>query len=708
MLLTADNESSEHQDPRAVARHALVLWNRYITTNDAKVLNEFMARVRWLVEHKRDIGECASGWPIYQSCPEFHTSGSWLSAVSQGCGLSVLVRAYHVTRDKVLLKIIDRVAQTFIQDILDGGVSSPIGNGGTFFEEIAVYPASHKLTGCVFAILGLHDYMPLTTDARFKQIIVHSHATMHLLLDEFDSGFWTYPDLRINRLSSLSELTLQILLLETLAFHSGCSRCAMFAQRWRRYRRSIISRLCYLIADRWHACRSSLRLNVSNLSHLGELPARPERVCIALPLFPHLGGIMTVVQDIERVMRDVWGIEYLTQHVGPHSERFVVHKFGTTWTSPWNFPLVWLYVISGFAKCLSLVRHGAGYRVMLPQDAIYTGACVALAAKLAGIRTVCIDHGDLTLLNARNKALYRSERISVYATKQWPRLLRSVAQICLQFYFPSRALLARISARLVDQFLIPGVTGDGVEEICRDLGIPASRIRRYGSMVDLQRHVTVDDTTTANVRERMALPADATVIAIVCRLSPEKGLDIALESISRALFALSPQIRARLRVFIVGDGPIRRQIEADIQSRKLQQTCRMWGEASPPEVLSILCISNIFLYTSTRGAGIPMAVLEPMASCCAVIASTEPTANALLLADGRGVPVSPGDAAQTSKALVQLINDPALCRRMGILARDYVAAHHSPTNFRRVLLQATYWSDLDQLLEPKVAANPWS
>jgi glycosyltransferase involved in cell wall biosynthesis len=708
MLLTADNENSEHQDPRAVVRHALVLWNRYITANDAKVLNEFIARVRWLVEHKRDIGEHASGWPIYQYCPKSHTSGSWLSAVAQGCGLSVLVRAYQVTRDKVLLEIGDRVAQTFLQDILDGGVSSPIGDGGTFFEEIAVYPASHELTGFVFALFGLHDYMALTNDARFKRLIAHSHATMHLLLDEFDSGFWTYPDLRTNRLSSHSELTLQIMLLETLAFHSGCDHCSTFAQRWHSYRGSIVSRLCYLIADRWHFCRSSLRRKVSKIFHPVELPVRPEPVCIALPLFPHLGGIMTVVQDIDRVMRDVWRIEYLTQHVGPHAERFVVRKFGAAWTSPWNFPLVWLYLISGFVKCLSLMRNGAGYRLILPQDATYTGAYAALAAKLAGIRTVCIDHGDLTLLNAHNKALYRSERIRVYTKKEWPRLLKSVARICLEFYFPSRSLLARISARLVDHFLIPGVKGDGVEEICKDLGIPASRIMRYASMVDSQRHVIVDALTIAKVRERMAVPADAIVIAIVCRLSPDKGLNIALESISRALVALSPEIRARLRVVIVGDGPICGEIEADIQARKLEETCLMLGEASPPEVLSILTVSNIFLYTSTRGTGVPIAVLEAMASCCAVIASTEPIANALLLADGRGIPVSPGDVAQTVRALVQLINNPELCRRMGILARDYVAANHSPTNFRRVLLQATFWSDLDKLLVPKVAANPCS
>jgi glycosyltransferase involved in cell wall biosynthesis len=702
-LLNAEEEGSEHQDPRAIVRYALVLWNQYVTANDAKSLNDFMAQVHWLVQRKRDIGERASGWPIYQSRPEYHTRGPWLSAVVQGCGLSILVRAYQVTHDLVLPNIIDRVAQTFNKDILDGGVRSPVGDEGTFFEEVAVYPASHILTGFIFALFGLYDYIALTNNAHFKQLLVRSHATMHQLLDEFDCGFWTYPDLITNRLASLSELTLQSMLLETLAFYSGCDCCSLFAQRWRKYRGSIISRLYHYIASGLHACRLSLRQRLWNVFHSAALPSRPEPVCIAVPMFPHLGGIMTVMKDIDLIMKDTWRIEYLTQRVGLHQERFVIHQFGTARMSPWNFPLVWFYVICGFAKCLSLMWHGAGYRVILPQDATFTGAYAALAAKLAGIRTVCIDHGALTLLNAPNKAIYRSELTTVFTMKEWPQLLRSLARICLKFYFPSHALLARVSARLSDYFLFPGVKGDGVEEICKGLRIPVSRIRRYASMIDLDRFIMLDNDAKANVREKLGLSADATVIAIICRLSPEKGLDIALQSISRALVTLSPDVQARLRVLIVGDGPIRGQIEADIHAQNLEQTCLMLGEASPTEVLSILSVSNIFLYTATRGTGIPMAVLESMASCCAVIASTEPIANALLLAGGRGIAVSPGNVAQTSKALVQLINDPELCRDMGMLARGYVSAHHNPRNFRRVLLQATYWSDLDKLLEPKVA-----
>ena len=82
-----------------------------------------------------------------------------------------------------------------------------------------------------------------------------------------------------------------------------------------------------------------------------------------------------------------------------------------------------------------------------------------------------------------------------------------------------------------------------------------------------------------------------------------------------------------------------------------------------------------------------MTVLEAMASGCAVIASTEPLANAALLAEGRGIAVPAGDVAQTSDALLLLLDDVPLCRSMGMAAREYIRVNHNPVAFRDVLLR---------------------
>src|SRR5260370_40223023 len=111
--------------------------------------------------------------------------------------------------------------------------------------------------------------------------------------------------------------------------------------------------------------------------------------------------------------------------------------------------------------------HGADYHVILPQDGTFTAVYAALAAKVAGVRVVSIDHAELTL---RRNALYRDKRINGYAGRPLP--VRLIGRIRLACYWPSLYLLARISARLVENFLIPGVEGDDEEENLQGYGIP--------------------------------------------------------------------------------------------------------------------------------------------------------------------------------------------------------------------------------------------
>ncbi len=679
--------------PTIIAQYGLAQWNYYLATNDERHSSMFLAQARWLIEHEVHIGNDAGGWPISFPHPDVRGDGSWLSALAQGQALSVLVRAYQLTQEEIFLEVARRVVRTFERDILDGGVSTPMGEEGVFFEEVAVYPATHTLSGFIFALFGLYDYVALTGDVQVKALIQRSLSTMHVLLEELDVGFWMLADLLHRRLVSPSHLTLQTTLLETLATYSGCKHCSMLALRWKSYQRQLRSRLHYLIISRWTSLGNTLMNRMRSILFPKTHASRVLHVCVPITAFPVTGGMHTILEKIAQLTSDRWRIEYLTQHIGPTSKGCVIHQFGKARVFSWQFITVWLYVFAGFGKLLSLMRHGANYHILLPQDGVFTAAFTALVAKLAGVRVVCIDHGNLTLLQSR---IYRTERAQDLATRQWP--FRLLARLLYVGYWPSLYLLARFAARFVDHFLMPGVAGDSVEEICKQLGIHTSRITRFANVIDLSRHVIPDAALRINIREKIGIAADAIVVTMISRLATEKRHDIALKAISQALSVLSPESRARVRVIIAGDGPMRKEIEENIHAYGLDQTCRLWGEASAAEVISLLGISDIFLYTSNRGTGYPLAILEAMASGCALIASAEPLVNSRMLAKGRGIVVPVEDIEQTSKALVTLLNDPQLCRSMGSLARDYIAAHHSGIALERALLRVTYWATLDELL----------
>jgi glycosyltransferase involved in cell wall biosynthesis len=692
-------------NPTVIAQYALAHWNRYLATNNEHHRNIFLTHANWLVEHEViiDASFQMSGWPVAFPHPDVHTEGSWLSALAQGCGLSVLVRAYQLTQEEVFLEVARRAVRTFERDILDGGVSAPVGVDGVFFEEVAVYPATHILSGFIFALLGLYDYVALTSDAQIETLIHRSLTTMHNLLDEFDIGFWTRSDLLHRQLSSLSHLALQASLLEALARHSKCDHCLTLAVHWKSYQHRFGSRLRYLIASGCAHYSGALLCRVQHALFHKEhgvhnackgLSHNALRVCVPITAFPVAGGMRTAVAGIAQATSGIWQMEYLTQYVGPNPDGLVIHQFGTRKMGSWQFPTVWFYFLAGGWKLFSLMRGRASYQVILPQDGVSTAAFASLMGKLAGLRVVCMDYGNMTLLANRT---YRTERVKVLATRSWSyRLLGRLRFVC---YWPSLYVLAWIATHFVDHYLVAGIAGDGVEEVfCKQLGVHPSRITRYPYMIDTKRHIVFDTVSRADTRAKYGIAVDAIVIIMICRLAPEKGLDIALESISQALSVLSPEQGARVRVIIAGDGPLRKQVEEDINNRKLSEICLLWGEASREDVVSLLGISDVFLHMSTRGAYYTMSILEAMASACALVASAEPSLNEQLLADGRGIVVPAGNAEQTAQALVRILNDPQLRSRMGNLARDYIAVQHSPTMLRRVLMRVTYWSALDEIL----------
>ena len=177
--------------PIAIAQYALAHWNEYLATRDEQHCVLFLTQARWFVEYEVRIGEDSGGWPLSLPHSDVHTRGTWLSALAQGSALSVLLRAYQLTREEAFLEVAHRAVRTFERDILDGGVAAPVGEDGVFFEEVAVYPAAHTLNGFIFALFGLYDYVASDRCSQVGELMKRGLATMHRLLAEFDLGFWT-------------------------------------------------------------------------------------------------------------------------------------------------------------------------------------------------------------------------------------------------------------------------------------------------------------------------------------------------------------------------------------------------------------------------------------------------------------------------------------------------------------------------------------
>lgn len=157
----------------------------------------------------------------------------------------------------------------------------------------------------------------------------------------------------------------------------------------------------------------------------------------------------------------------------------------------------------------------------------------------------------------------------------------------------------------------------------------------------------------------------------VCRLSPKKGLDVALRALAhvrRAGFDLSFDI--------LGDGPERGRLEACAREEGVEEVVRFMGFCSDPA--KFFGSSDIFLQPSVSNEGLPMSLLEAMAAARPVIVTTIGGMPEAVQDGETGLVVPPSDPAALAQAILRLLRDPAWAASLGQAAARHVSERFSP------------------------------
>jgi glycosyltransferase involved in cell wall biosynthesis len=128
--------------------------------------------------------------------------------------------------------------------------------------------------------------------------------------------------------------------------------------------------------------------------------------------------------------------------------------------------------------------------------------------------------------------------------------------------------------------------------------------------------------------------------------------------------ALLPPGTARLRV--LGEGPLRSELEAQIAATGLADAVDLVGEVS--DVRAQLARAEVFALTS-RWEGLPISILEAMAAGLPVVASAIDGVPEAVVDGETGLLTKPGAAQQVADALLRLASDPDLRERLGQAGR---------------------------------------
>ncbi len=182
-----------------------------------------------------------------------------------------------------------------------------------------------------------------------------------------------------------------------------------------------------------------------------------------------------------------------------------------------------------------------------------------------------------------------------------------------------------------------------------------------------------------------AAERDPRLVAAVGRLVDKKGFDVLIEAMAA--------LRARdldLQCVIVGEGPQRARLEARCRALGLEDRVELVGARPNGEVRRLLARSAVTaLPCRTSGDGdrdgIPVVLMEAMASESAVVAGDLPTIRELVVPEETGLVVPPGDPAALARAIERLARDEVLRRRLATAGRRRVLAEFSAdVNLRRL------------------------
>jgi glycosyltransferase involved in cell wall biosynthesis len=214
--------------------------------------------------------------------------------------------------------------------------------------------------------------------------------------------------------------------------------------------------------------------------------------------------------------------------------------------------------------------------------------------------------------------------------------------------------LERFAARLAD-VLIVVAEADRAEGLRLGIGRPEQyRLIRSGIEIERYRDVAV---TRASARERLGVPADASVIGTVGRLGPQKApLDL-LSAFERVAHA-----RPEAHLVLVGDGPQRGAVERAIAAAGLSDRVHLLGLRH--DVPNLLRAFDVFALAS-RWEGLPRVFPQAMAAGLPIVATSVDGATDAIRDGETGFLVPPGRPDVMAERLLALATDRARALRMG-------------------------------------------
>jgi glycosyltransferase involved in cell wall biosynthesis len=199
-----------------------------------------------------------------------------------------------------------------------------------------------------------------------------------------------------------------------------------------------------------------------------------------------------------------------------------------------------------------------------------------------------------------------------------------------------------------------------------------SQLYRWAALPDWKKlHVVHCGIEPAKFISPSPPPVGGPHLVAIGRLAEQKGFSLLVEAMS-----LARAVHPDLHLTLVGDGPMRPEIEALIAANGLSQNVTLAGWQDEAGVQAALANAQALILPSFA-EGLPMVVMEAMAAGRPVIATAIAGVPELVVAGETGWIVPAGDPLALAEAIDTLARTPPqTLATMGQAARDRVFERH--------------------------------
>jgi glycosyltransferase involved in cell wall biosynthesis len=209
---------------------------------------------------------------------------------------------------------------------------------------------------------------------------------------------------------------------------------------------------------------------------------------------------------------------------------------------------------------------------------------------------------------------------------------------------------------------VVAVSGEVKQRLLK-AGVRADKIRSVRNGIDLRPFEGVRPSL------REATPDAAPIVGLIGRLAWEKGVDIFLGAAARVLAAYPDA-----RFVVVGEGPDRDKLDRSLDELNIRDRVTLLGRRDDmPAVYASLDI----MVSASRQEGLPMAILEGMASGLPLVATTVGEVPSVVQNGRTGILVPPQSTGDLADAVLALLRDPARRAAMGAAAKELIRDEYS-------------------------------